>query len=520
MLLSLPPRPSSRSRLVPELSLCAGDWLARRYRVLSLAGADRASACFAAVERGTNARVEVQILLAADEAIDAVHLRFLADARKAAAIQSPHVDRVLDAGVTDDGRPFLVREPPSGETLETLLQKTSLPTEGAVDVAIAVCEALASAHAVGLVHGALDTTSVHLAWTGEGPSDVKVAGLGSSRALAMLPFDGRSLVSAVLRAPELLLAEGEMDARADVYAVGVMLYTMLAGEPPFAGDSPSMKDLSAASDEPALLAGVPEGLAEIVDACLARDPELRPTSAASLSARLMFFGTRPVFQKRSSQLVLDTGRFNALDLDRLVQEAVPSQQSFDVELDAPEPPTVAMDRSREPVALTPSVPPVAISSPPPPLMAQVGSRSARGWRATALVAAACAVLGLVAVQRITSGPPSRSLASAQHVETTTGAEAATTPVADAPSAFSAPVTVTELPQATPAAAGAAQAAARSAKPAVAGSAQKPVAAAASPAPVAAAAPEVDPLVRAASAPLKSQPKASDDDLRRFLDDRR
>jgi len=540
MLLSIPPRPPSKQRLTPGLSLCAGDLLARRYRALSLLRADRACAHLAAVQTGTNTRVEVQVLLAMDDGIEAVHLRFLADARKAAALRGPHVDRVLHVGVTEDGHPFVVREPSSDQTLSMLLEKMgSLPTESAVDVAIAICEALGSAHAVGLQHGELDPTMVHLGGTADAPTNIKIAGLGTSRALAMLPFDGRSLVSAALRAPELLLAEGEIDARADIYAVGVLLYTMLAGATPFGADSPSKRDLSATGDEPALLAGVPDGLAEIVDACLARDPALRPQTAASLSARLALFGARPVFEKRSSLLVISTGPYDAVELEQLVKEAGPSEPSVDVdvdvdvEIDLIAPRAVSASRATgagpvpAPLALTPSVPPVSITSAPPPLAQHAPSRLARKWRATALVAAACmgigGVVGGVALQRSSSAPSGRAFAA---VEAPPAANNDPAPAQGLPSApkvaparAGAPpaalpptLAVADLPAATPRPRG--RPLAPGGKPRAPSPAPKTGAPAAEPTPA------VDPIAASASAPMQPQPKAPDDDLRRFLDDRR
>jgi hypothetical protein len=206
MLLSLPPRPAARARLVPGLPLRAGDVLVGRFRVLSLLRVDRICVHLAAVHTSSNKRVDVQILMAMDDGIEAVHLRFLADARKAAGLKEPHLDRVHHVGVTPDGNPFVVREPGNGDTLAALLRaKGSLATEQAVDIATAVCAALEVAHSAGLVHGALEPNVVRLGWSPEGrPTNVKVAGLGTSRALSMLAMDGQALALLASRAPELL----------------------------------------------------------------------------------------------------------------------------------------------------------------------------------------------------------------------------------------------------------------------------------------------------------------------------
>ncbi|MDB5214220.1 MAG: outer membrane protein OmpA/MotB family [Myxococcaceae bacterium] len=407
MLLSIPPRPSTRTRLIPGLSLRAGDTLPGGYRALSLIRADRACAHLAALDTSSNRRVDVEILLAMDDAIEAVHLRFLADARKAAALQSPHVDRVLHVGVTQDGHPFVARETSSGELLAELLAKMgSLPTEHAVDIAIAICGALQSAHAVGVVHAELDPTMVRLDWNDGAPSNVKVSGLGTSRALAMLPTEGRSFMSLALRAPE-LLRDDVIDARVDVWGVGVLLYTMLAGEMPFAAESPSKMDVSSTGDEPALLAGVPDGLGEIVDACLARDPAVRPQTATSLAARLALFGARPVFEKRASELVVDTGPYQLAELERALREAKGSDRNLAKDAGPPSTaPSRNVDKTPEPVTVTaPSSPPPPVAmtlappasaAPAPKLRSTLAPPTpARRWRTLALVAAACGLVGIV-----------------------------------------------------------------------------------------------------------------------------
>jgi serine/threonine protein kinase len=521
MLLSIPPRPSTRTRLIPGLSLRAGDTLPGGYRTLSLLGADRACARLAALDTSSNRRVDVEVLLAMDDAIEAVHLRFLADARKAAALLSPHVDRVLHVGVTQDGHPFVVRETASGELLSDLLAKLgSLPTEHAVDIAIAICGALQAAHAVGVMHAELDPTMVRLAWTAGVPSNVKVCGLGTSRALAMLPTDGRSFMSLALRAPELLRDE-TVDARVDMWGIGVLLYTMLAGELPFAAESPSKMDVTSTGEDPALLAGVPDGLGEIVDACLARDPTVRPQSAASLAARLALFGARPVFEKRASELVVDTGPYELAELERALRAAKDSDRNLGHDaVTSPAPAPRNTDKTPVPVTVSASSPPVAMSVAPPAAMspatvspmrstlAEPSVPPSRRWRTAALVAAACGLAGTVALAasfQSIEAPESRAagvVIPASPPPPPPAEEALPGPALTA--AAPAAVTIRDLPSAT------ATALPRRATTAADGAHARV-------APVAAA---VDPNVHSAAAPIPPKPKASDDDLRRFLDDRR
>jgi eukaryotic-like serine/threonine-protein kinase len=531
------PRPA-RPRLIAGLSLRAGDLLAGQYRVTSLVHADRACAHLAASATTGGAAVEAHVMLAMDDAHDGVRLRFLAEARKVAALDVPGVLKVLHVGVTNDGHPFFVREAPNGETLGKLLEQLgSMPTQGAVDVALAIAEVLAAAHTRGLVHGELSTAVVRLAWSLEGPSEVKVVDLATSRALAMLPPDARPIESFAIRAPELLQSGGEPDARADAWGVGVLLYTMLAGAPPFAADTPSTVNLSVALDEPAMLAGVPDGLGDLVEACLARDPALRPQTMEILAARLAPFGSRPVFAKRASLLVVDGERsappvqpaprahparqteiespaLESPPVEARVLEPVPKKEAV---ARAPSAPSIAAraDKTPEPIVVTA---PLALTAFPL-LPTVTAAEPQRGSRKTAIVAATCITLGLligVGAARVASAPSSAP-AQAGATHTTGGPAAAPPPRAEAPpprietapAPVSPPVdstptlSVTDLrtvPAAPP-------------PPMRAGSlAPKPA-----PAP---APPPVDPLVHSAAAPLHPVPKASDDDLRRYLDDRR
>jgi hypothetical protein len=272
-----------------------GDVLGGRYRLESLVSAEHALVHFAAEVAAKNLKVDVLVLFGHDGVNDGVRLRFLAEARKTAALVSPHTARVLHVGVTSDGHPFLVRERLPARTLTEVLDGGhSLATDQAVDLVLDVCDALLEAHAADVKHGELATHAVCLEWDGKEASGVKVTGLATERVLASLPLDTSRIGMPVMRAPE-LLAERKAAATvaSDVWGVGVLLYTMLAGAPPFMAETPSAISMSVTSEEQASLAGVPDPLADLVDACLSKDPARRPKTMREVADRLLPFASRP-----------------------------------------------------------------------------------------------------------------------------------------------------------------------------------------------------------------------------------
>ncbi len=489
------PKSLSRPRLLPGLALRAGDAIAGRTRVVSLLRADRACGHFAAVQEMSNTPVEVQLLLAMDDSIEPIHFRFLSDARRAASLKSEAIQRILQVGVTSDGHPFVVREASRGEVLADLLKKVgSLSTEDAVDVALAVCEALDTAHAYGVIHGDIDASSIRLEWSQRGPAHVKVTGLGTSRALAMLPHDGRSFASSACRAPE-LRSDEEIDGRADIWGVGALLYTMLVGAPPFAA-SPSTMNIAAVLDEPSLLAGVPDDLADIVDSCLARDPAQRPQTAAFLASKLGRFGTYPVVQKRALVLVEDSDVGGRATADQVSNDVSPRSKfagEFVTVADVTPIPTV-VTYARERVAPGMDRSSAANLQPVPAL------RKARASRPLLVLALGGAALAALLVGVFVSRASHPSFAKVD------GAEGSRV----AASVFVAPEAAELL---------SAPKAPEVSAPVASPSAEAPVQAVRTipPAPVAVQPPRAS---RPLSPPLPRKPKASDDDLRRFLEDRR
>lgn len=302
------------SRIPGLEDLKLGDRLAGRYRLDAIARVTSSSIALTAtaepaveLEGHAMRQISVEIVLAAkapptkrvSDTIDDARVKFLAGARKASSLAIPNAVRVLDAGLTSCGQPFVVREPLPRLSLADVLADeediTGIPTSRAVDLAIALCNALRVAHANGLVHGELGPRQVYLPDGIECPSTAKLVGIGTARSRARLAIAGDDpddLEGASLRAPELMhLGAREGGERVDVWGIGILLHTMLAREAPFVAPTPSAASLAIALDSPPALAGVPDGLAEIIEHCLSKYPAARPPDIDVLARALEAFGS-------------------------------------------------------------------------------------------------------------------------------------------------------------------------------------------------------------------------------------
>ncbi len=229
--------------------------------------------------------------------------RFHREARSASRLDHEHVIRVTDFGVSDDGLLFLVMELLDGESLGALVGRGALEPRRAATLAQAIAQALAHAHEQGVVHRDLKPDNVFLARRGN-RSVVKVLDFGLAKIGSELGA-GPSITKAgvVFGTPEYMApeqAEGlAIDARSDLYSLGVILYQMLVGELPFR--APSFlallsKHVEEVPEPPRVRAperGIPEELEAVVLKLLEKSPAARYQSAAELVDALGPFADAP-----------------------------------------------------------------------------------------------------------------------------------------------------------------------------------------------------------------------------------
>ncbi|QCW52554.1 PASTA domain-containing protein [Nocardioides dongxiaopingii] len=214
--------------------------------------------------------------------------RFVREARAAARLSHPNVVAVYDQG-DDDGTVFLAMELVSGHTLrDTIAKESPMPPARALALIEPVLSALAAAHRAGLIHRDVKPENVLISDEQSG-GQVKVADFGLAKAISAdtqhTATQGVLIGTVSYLAPELVV-EGRADARADVYAAGVMLYELLTGEKPHEGETPiavAYKHVHHDVPPPsALVPGIPPYVDALVARATARDRALRPADAGVL----------------------------------------------------------------------------------------------------------------------------------------------------------------------------------------------------------------------------------------------
>jgi serine/threonine-protein kinase len=240
--------------------------------------------------------------------------RFKREARATALMRSPHTIELYDFGVTDDGTFYYVMELLDGFDLETLVQRFGpLPAERAIHLLRQACDSLAEAHASALIHRDIKPANIYVCRFGGTVDFVKVLDFGlvkGRQADALFDADvtGEHMAGGTppYMAPEQAGGAEDIDARADIYAVGCVAYWLLTGKLVFEGRT--AVELMAHHIQTAPVAPserteseIPTALDEVILACLEKDPDRRPQSARDLSQLLAACDTAAPWTEQRAQ---------------------------------------------------------------------------------------------------------------------------------------------------------------------------------------------------------------------------
>jgi len=290
---------------VPKIGIRKGDVIAGKYRVDWVLGTGSTGVVLAAYHLNLHERVAIKLLLPEALANPEAVKRFEREARAAVKIKSEHVARVIDVGSLDEGAPYIVMEHLQGEDLAARLARTGpLPIEEAVDFVLQACEAIAEAHGLGIVHRDLKPANLFCVRRSDDHAVIKVLDFGISKVLdhTGLHAPGEMTRTSVVvgspfyMSPEQMQAPRTVDARTDIWSIGVILYELIAGSVPFPGETLPQISVRVAKSPPPMLRvirpDVPPGLESIIERCLEKSARKRFKSVADLAAALGRYGPR------------------------------------------------------------------------------------------------------------------------------------------------------------------------------------------------------------------------------------
>ena len=262
-----------------------------RYRVLERVAGGGMGVVYKAADERLGRTIALKFLHPRLGADDSAAERFRLEARAIAALEHPNVCTVHEIGETDDGQLYLVMPLYDGETLQRRIARGPLPVDEAVTVAVQIARGLAKAHDRGIVHRDIKPSNVLV--TSDGVAKILDFGIAKLADVTITGTTGGPLGTVAYMSPE-QARSAHVDQRTDLWSLGVVLYEMLAGEPPFVGGGAAAVMASIQHAEPAPLAThqveVSPRLERVVARSLAKSPDDRYQTARELERDLLALG--------------------------------------------------------------------------------------------------------------------------------------------------------------------------------------------------------------------------------------
>jgi serine/threonine-protein kinase len=333
------------------VSVEIGQVIAGKYRVERVLGAGGMGMVVEVIHEELLQRMAIKLMLPevamSPELVD----RFLREARTAAALKSQHATKVFDVGRLETGALYMVMEHLTGSDLTAVVKsRGALPAGEAALYVLQACEALAEAHRRGLVHRDIKPANLFLTRAADGSPCIKVLDFGVAKATAEASQTGTGalLGTPLYMSPEQVRGDRDIDARTDIWALGVVLYELVTGSVPFTGDSLWKIFKQVTDNDPAPPSSrrvdLPAGFDSLVLRCLEKDREKRPSSVVDLALLLAPYvpeSARPLIERVER---VQSARDEAEEI-RVSGEPVPARGPVKMEPTLPASPALGFQKT-------------------------------------------------------------------------------------------------------------------------------------------------------------------------------
>jgi serine/threonine-protein kinase len=268
-----------------------GEILDGKYRIDRSIGIGGMGEVLAATHTKLGKQVAIKVVRAETMHIPGIAERFLREARAASRLRSEHVGQVSDVGELPTGQPYMVMELLDGDDLGNIIDRHGpLSAEVATDYLLQACEALSEAHALGMIHRDIKPANLFVTERRDGTKSVKVLDFGIATA-AHGEVSGLTEMDALLgspqyMSPEQLRSAKIVDARSDIWSLGVTLYELVSQRLPFDGPTFTSLAIKIATEPYTPLADAAPALAAVIDRCLMKDPAKRFADVSELASAL------------------------------------------------------------------------------------------------------------------------------------------------------------------------------------------------------------------------------------------
>ena len=281
------------------MELTPGTVLLGKYRIDEIIGTGGMGRVVRASHQYLAQSVAIKILLPQMAESPSTVQRFLREAQSTVRLKNEHIARVIDVGTMPDGAPFMVMEYLEGNDLNQILRHHGPQTPAiVVDLMLQACEGMSEAHAQGIIHRDIKPSNYFITRRPDGSMLLKILDFGISK--TPVGFEELTGTQTIIgtpsyMAPEQMKSGKQADARSDIWSMGVVMYQLLQGRPPFSGESYAELVLKVGTEPPAPLhVTLPNGLAEVILRCLEKDPKFRHQNVGELARSLAPYSSDPI----------------------------------------------------------------------------------------------------------------------------------------------------------------------------------------------------------------------------------